>query len=128
MDSYGNAVTVWMQYDGVRYNIWANRYTAGSGWGTATLIETDDAGSAFDPQVAINANGDAVAVWQQYDGVRYNAWANRYTAGSGWGAATLIETDNGSVATRPHIAMDGNGNAIAVWPQSDGLRSNIRAN
>ncbi|TPW09101.1 MAG: hypothetical protein FD130_2655, partial [Halothiobacillaceae bacterium] len=53
-------------------------YTAGAGWGVAGLIETDNAGSASSPQVAIDANGNALAVWHQSDGTRYNIWANRY--------------------------------------------------
>lgn len=78
MDATGNALAVWFQYDGARYNVWANRYTAGVGWGTAGLIETDDAGSAYGPQIAMNANGDAVAVWYQSDGTRFDIWANRF--------------------------------------------------
>jgi hypothetical protein len=125
LDASGNAIAVWKQYDGARDNIWANRYTAGSGWGSAQLIETD-AGWALGPQIAFDSNGNAIAVWQQYDGTRYNIWANRYTAGSGWGSAQLIETDAGW-AGDPQIAFDSNGNAIAVWYQSDGARNNIWA-
>lgn len=33
-------------------------------WGTAALIETDDAGSAYSPQIAFDASGNALAVWQ----------------------------------------------------------------
>ena len=80
-------------------------------WGTAVLIGADNAGPADYPQIAIGANGDAMAVWQQWDGTRSNIWSNRYTAGTGWGTAALIETDGGG----PHIAMDANGNALAVW-------------
>ena len=55
-------------------------------FGTAALIETDNAGDASSPQVAIDTNGNALAVWRQSDGTRYNIWANRYTAGTGWGS------------------------------------------
>ena len=64
----------------------------GVGWGLPELIETDDADDADNPQVAIDANGNALAVWYQDDGMRTNIWSNRYTAGSGWGMAELIET------------------------------------
>lgn len=47
-------------------------------WGTAALAETDNAGSAVNPQIAFDASGNALAVWQQFDGTRYNIWANRY--------------------------------------------------
>ena len=97
-------------------------------WGVAATIETDNAGDATDPQIAIDANGNALAVWSQSDGTRTNIMANRYSAASGtWGAAALIETDNGN-ADSPQIAIDGNGNALAVWPQHDGTRFNIWAN
>jgi Bacterial Ig-like domain len=127
-DAKGNALAVWQQTDGTRYNILANRYVMGTGWGTATLIETDNAGDATSPQIAIDANGNALAVWQQSDGTHTNIWANRYVVGTGWGTATLIETDNAGDATSPQIAIDANGNALAVWQQSDGTRTNILAN
>jgi hypothetical protein len=128
IDPNGNAIAVWAQSDGTRLNIWANRYVAGTGWGTAQLIETDNAGPALYPRVAMDANGNAIAVWNQSDGTHYNAMANRYAAGSGWGTATLIETDNTGNVGSPTIAMDANGNAISVWAQYDGTRYNLWSN
>jgi len=133
IDANGNAIAVWEQTNGTgflsRKDIWTNHYTTNSGsWGTAQLIETSNAGSAEFPQISIDANGNAIAVWVQYDGTRYNIWANRYTLGTGWGTAELIETDNAGYASDPQIAIDANGNAIAVWRQYDGTRYNIWAN
>jgi len=119
IDGSGNAIVVWQQFDNTRYSysVGTNRYTAGSGWGAATVFETS---SGVPPAIAMDANGNAIAVWQGSGGIR----TNRYTAGSGWGAATLISTGGGS----PQIAMDANGNGIAVWSQYDGTRHNIWAN
>lgn len=128
MDGSGTALVVWQQHDGTRYNLWSNRYTAGTGWGSSALIESDNAGDATDPKIAVNASGNALAVWVQHDGVRRNIVANRYTAGAGWGAAGLIETDNAGGATDPQIAIDANGNGLAVWTQDDGMHVNIVAN
>ena len=47
-------------------------------WGSATLIETDNAGDALYPQVALDTDGNGLAVWEQSDGTRQNIWANRY--------------------------------------------------
>lgn len=127
-DGSGNALAVWDQYDGVRVSIYANRYTAGSGWGSRSLLESDSAGHAYLPQVALDASGNASAVWEQSDGARYNIVANRYTAGSGWGSAGLIETDNTGGAHAPQVAIDASGNALAVWYQFDGTRQSIYAN
>ena len=125
-DSSGNAIVVWDQYDGLRYNIWANRFN-GTSWGMAGLIEADNAGNAEYPQIALNSSGNAIAVWQQDDGGRFNIWANRFN-GTSWGTAELIEADNAGNAWHPQIAFDSSGNAIAVWTQWDGTRYNIWAN
>jgi len=135
IDPSGNAVTVWQQDDGTSYSVRANRYTPSAGWGMAVLIEIDDTGSAGRPQVAVDPSGNAVAVWEHYDGSSRSIWSNRYTPSAGWGTAVLIETDDTSSSNNhptqwhyPQVAVDPNGNATAVWRQSDGTRFDIWSN
>lgn len=78
MDSSGNALSVWCESDGVRNNLWANRFISGIGWGTAALVETDNAGDVAAPQVEVDGSGRAVVVWVQNDGTRNNIWAARF--------------------------------------------------
>ena len=127
MNASGDALAVWEQHDGARWNIAANRYAPGTGWQTVQLLE-QDTGNALAPQIAIDAGGNALSIWSQTDGSRYNIWANRYVPGTGWQTAQLIETDNAGAASNPQIAMNEAGNAFAVWRQSDGTRFNIWAN
>ena len=56
-----------------------------------------------------------IAVWRQDDNINDGLlYANRYTANTGsWGTEALIGNGNGSVF-QPQIAIDGEGNAIAV--------------
>jgi len=122
----GTAIAVWGQYDGAQVSIWANRFDGGT-WGTAELIENDNAGSAEKPQVAMAPDGTAIAVWRQYDGAQFSIWANWFDGGT-WGTAELIENDNAGSAEKPQVAMAPDGTAIAVWRQSDGTRYNIWAN
>jgi probable HAF family extracellular repeat protein len=126
-DQSGNAIAVWYQNDGTLLSIYANRYVAGAGWGTATLIETEQLGYAYLPEVAVTPSGDAVVVWYQSDGIRYNIWSNHYAVDNGWGVAELIDTDNAGNATNPRVAVDQNGDAVAVWSQSYGTNSHIWA-
>ncbi|UCF44111.1 MAG: hypothetical protein JSV99_04100, partial [Planctomycetota bacterium] len=123
VDSAGNAVAVWRQHDGSWDSIWSNRYVAGTGWGTAELIE-ENVGTADYPQVAVDSAGNAVAVWSQIFGTYRSIWSNRYVAGSGWGMAELIE-ENVGTAEYPQVAVDSAGNAVAVWYQSNGWLWNI---
>jgi hypothetical protein len=120
----GNAMAVWRQWDdqGIANSIWANQYDVASGWGTATLIETGS-GVADNPDVAMNSSGNAIAVWKQSDGTFDRIYANQYVVGQGWGTATPIENQNGNTDF-PKVAMDGNGNAIAVWQQKNSVGAN----
>lgn len=124
LDSSGNAMAVWQQQSNSYYSIYANRYIAGSGWGDAELLENDDAGHAHSPQVTFDGSGNAITVWHQYDGTRYNQWANRYTPEDGWGTAILVEDGDDSSASAPRIASDHNGNATAVWSQDESIQTN----
>jgi hypothetical protein len=117
MAASGDAIAVWPQQD----DLWANRYVPSAGWGTAEPIEagSDDASWATS-HVAINSNGQAVAVWRQYDAydyAKFNLFANRYVPGAGWGTAELMESDNVLDVYAPRVALDPNGNAIVVWSQ-----------
>jgi hypothetical protein len=127
-DAAGNAITVWEQYAGATANVMASRYSAGSGWGTPVLIETNDAGSAFTPQIVIDADGNATALWSQRDAAAFtfNIWTNRYVPGSGWGSAVAID---GQVepAQAPALGVDASGRVVAVWEQTVGALTHLWA-
>ena len=124
----GNAVVVWDQSDGTRYDIWSNRFTPAGGWGKAERIEADDRGDANSPDEAMDLEGNVVAVWHQSDGVRFGIWSTRYSSGGGWGTAERIATDTAGDARDPRVAMSPSGDASAVWRQSDGMRDDIWSN
>ncbi|MDG6226195.1 MAG: hypothetical protein QCI82_11880 [Candidatus Thermoplasmatota archaeon] len=124
----GVAVVVWYQSNGAMYDIWANTYTITAGWGDAELIETYDTGNAFGPMIDMDGSGNAMAVWRQQDGTIYNVVSNRYTSGSGWGTAEIIETGDGQVQPPTNVALDDDGNALATWSQWDGSKYNIISN
>lgn len=127
-DAQGHTMAVWEQFDGERFNIWANRKAPGQGWGVAQMIETDNAGSAYNPRVAIDSQGNAVAVWQQFDGQHSRIAANRFMVGTGWSTAQWIDAPNSLDAHAPQVSFDSQGNAVAVWQHKEGQRTRIAAN
>jgi hypothetical protein len=128
VDPQGNATAVWTQHDGVRLNTWSRRYTPTGGWGTPVLIDAGGAGHARLPRVAVDPQGNAIAIWHRQDVSRTNIWSNRYTPAGGWGTPVLLATDYVGGNIYPRVTLDPQGKATAVWPQSDGVRYNIRAN
>jgi hypothetical protein len=108
---------VWPENDFNGQYVMANRYTAGSGWGTATMISAN-VDTTRASQIAIDANGNGVAVWEQYNGTPTSVldiMANRFVAGTGWRTARSITTDKTHDAKAPQVAFDSKGNALAVW-------------
>jgi len=119
-DGQGNAVVAFLAYDGTRWNVRANRYTPGSGWGAVNAsLETSDF-TASSLRLAVDHAGNAVAVWLQSDGSATSVYANRYVVGSGWaGTGTLLDS-LGTTGQSPGVAVDSSGNAMAVWNQYNG--------
>jgi hypothetical protein len=77
-------------------------------WQTAQ--ETSGSGNVNpqNPSVAMDSNGNLVAVWQDTDGL----WSNCYLNGLGWQTPQLLWP--GSVL-QPSIALDSSGEGFIVW-------------
>lgn len=124
VDSLGNAIVVWYQSDGTADSIYASRYDAASGtWGSAQLIESITETCWF-PQVVIDPDGDAIAVWTTWSELH----TNRYDVVTGeWGIAAPIASVRS--LGYPEIAVDASGNAMVVWNDTDSsMNAYIRAN
>ena len=126
MADNGSAIAVWELHDGARTSIWAS-HVDGSAWAAAEMIESGESGNALFPQIAMAADGNALAVWDQHDGTRTVIFVNRFD-GAAWGAAEPLATDNTGNAYSPQVALDGAGKAVAVWEHRDGSRYSIWAN
>lgn len=119
MNPSGSAVAVWAQNDGTRANIWANTYSPSIGWATPELIETNNKGTANNPKIVMDSQGNAHVVWIQSEGVwgfDDSIWANIYRPGLGWSVAFPIENELPEANT-PDISVDSSGNAMAIWNQ-----------
>lgn len=126
----GRAVVLWDMYDSSlgRSVVLANSYAPGTGWDCAVTLAEADTGDDSAPRIVMDGSGNAIAVWQRYDGIRANIRAIRYAAGAHWDcAATLIQKETGEDGRNPVIAMNGGGTAVAAWQQSDGSVSTIHA-
>jgi hypothetical protein len=121
VDSIGNAIAVWVD----NTNIFTNRYSLGSGWGSAHQLNTGYA--LKDPQIAMAADGTALAAWGIWDGGPYSAYGRRYTPAGGWEPARLIESGSGNVLCSPRIAIDRTGSAMTLWGQESNANGFIYA-
>lgn len=71
---------------------------------TISSIDQD----ASDPQIGIDASGNAVALWVENGFIK----SSNFSYGGTWSSATAISN---SGASSPRLAFDSTGNATAIW-------------
>jgi hypothetical protein len=126
-DSQGNALAVWAQYtvDFSQIDLWANRYVAGSGWGTAQIIFAGVGDRVARPLLGVDASGKAVVIWELRDDPHDSLphiMSSRFDPAAGWGTPVGIDTDSGVAISGVgfvKLAVAANGSAVAIWNQQD---------
>lgn len=83
-------------------------------------------GNSYVPQAAMDARGDAIAVWMHDDGTHYVVESSYRPEQGEWGGATLV-SQPGEEAGNPHVAIDGKGDALVIWRGEDEGEERLRA-
>jgi len=123
MNAAGAAVAVWTESGG---GVRASAFDPVAGTWTAPLSISRELAPGvrapgYTPAVAIDAAGNALAVWDDGSSVgtstRGSVWASRRLASTGaWTEPVQLDATTLD-ATHPQVAMDGAGNAWVVWLQ-----------
>lgn len=128
----GSSLLLWTQDDGTRTALRALRLDEnGIGCDDVRTIDGPLGGGAARADIAIDTKGDAIAVWEQFeggradDGSRSNIAFSRFDATSGsWLPATLAETTPGN-AVSPRASAAA-GTALLGWIQSEGGSDRVK--
>src|SRR6185369_10082323 len=127
----GRAVVSFIQVNGSVSNVYTNVYN-GSAWqSAATAVEdigtanANTMGAGVAPSVAIDPQGNATVLWLQRSGTQtvdslYVSRFNAATAAWSTPSSTALENSTTAVA-EAQIALDANGNGIALWLQGSTL-------
>jgi hypothetical protein len=118
VDPSGDAVAVWDLVQGSTGVVQAAFRPAGGTWQPAVDLSAPDH-SSLHARVAIDALGDAIAVWGHYDGTALVIQSSVRPSGGSWQAPATLTTDDRE-AQEPDVALDPHGDAVAVWRRSDG--------
>jgi PKD domain len=113
-DRGGDAVAVWSAKSGANNVVQAAFRPAGGAWQPAVGL-SGYGESASEPKVAFDGQGDAVAVWDAYDGFTFEVQAAFKPAGGAWESPVDLSSEEIPGAGEPQVAFDGQGDATAVW-------------
>jgi hypothetical protein len=126
IDQNGNAIVVWERFDGTNERIQAVRISSAGAVGSVMTL-SPTGGDAFDPQVAVDGNGNALVVWSRFNSVQNVDKIQAVTVS----AAGVVGTVQGLSAApgdaeAPQVGIDANGNAAVVWQHFDGSNERIQ--
>jgi hypothetical protein len=114
----GDGIITWQQSDGIDQRIHYAEYRDGGDWTAASPISPGGT-DAYNSQVAINDNGDAIIMWEQDDDTGYSQiWLSEWRNGIDWSTPFTI-SPSGADVHEPQLAMNNNGDAIITWHQFD---------
>ncbi len=126
VDAAGNATAVWTSISGPNSIIQSATKPFGGSW-SGTDILTDTGQDASLPQIAVDAAGNATAVWLRFYGTNNVVYAKTKKFGESWSVDPVGLSDPEHAANSPQIAVGAAGVAIAVWQTSNGANSIIQA-
>jgi microcompartment protein CcmK/EutM len=121
VDGAGNARFVWIEADGTTNKdvVKTRQRAAGTPFALGVVQDLSDSSqSASLPQLAVDGAGNAHFVWIRFDGTDDIVQARQRAAD---GSLSLVEdlSATGAQAYWPQVAVDGAGNATAVWVRRD---------
>jgi hypothetical protein len=131
-DSQGSLTAIW-DSGGEEGIIQSKTRPAGGEWSSAAVDVSGEDGLSSYPQIAIDAQGDVVAVWQQKDipaatGFHYFIQTARRTGG--WWSTPLTISREDGLAMSPQLAVDPDGEATVIWvwaPLATGTAAGLQA-
>jgi phosphoheptose isomerase len=117
MDADGDFVVTWATLD-LDEGLYAQRYNAaGVPQGTEFRVNFSINGRPFTPSAAMDASGDFVIAWSNFDfGYNYDIYAQRYNAtGVAQGTGFRVNSHTTSFQRDPSIALDADGDFVVTW-------------
>ncbi|HEX4114923.1 MAG TPA: PKD domain-containing protein [Solirubrobacteraceae bacterium] len=126
MDAEGNAIATWLGADAIES---ATRLASTGTWQAPVNVAPsglDAGGHPGGPELAVNGEGNAVIAWSgaSGNGANHIIQAATLVKGGAWQAPVELSSPAMNAAA-PHVALDPEGNATAVWSGAEGSNNTV---
>ncbi len=114
-DDTGDAVAVWRHWSAeyIRTSVYDASLDT---WSTSSVVSSQ---MTWDPEIAVNGNGDGVAIWTQYNNGGWDELHARAFTTGGWGTTTRMDENDDYYPFGARVAVDPAGNGMVVWIDGD---------
>lgn len=120
IDGHGNAMVLFRTSDGTQYNVYASYYSAASGWKKPVRVDTASGSAKYWLRVALNADGNGVAGWQEYNGIGWNAYVSFFNGTTQTWSAPIAVQSQFSTVYSVVVGIDDHGDVMAAYQAYNG--------
>lgn len=119
LDRSGNASAIWRQRGPSRIDLWANRYSVGSGWATAVKLEGWDDGDVISaPTGVMDSGGKVTLLWRQHRESADHLLISQYNLASDrWNDPNKVAETQAEGSYAPQLALDSADDITVIWSQ-----------
>lgn len=125
VDKDGNAIVLFWRDGGWDDGVYMRTYDVDSGWDELRRVANSDSGNVFLPKVAMNDDGAATMVFLSDDSAFSQVRGAALNPTGGFYPSEQISVNTLGDAADAQVAIDKNGNALALWAQGDGWKYNV---
>jgi hypothetical protein len=115
---FQNKRAIWTQFDDNHFIIYSSLKPYEGPWQPPINLSLPGQ-SAFNPQIATDALGNATAIWQRFDGHHFIIQTSTLLNEEEWQLPIDLSLP-GQDACDPQIALDVEGNKTAIWSRFNG--------
>ena len=125
-DSLGDALAVWDLHSGANWIVQSAGRPTGEEWHRAVNL-SEAGGNAYNPEVAMDGSGDAVAAWEAQAGKEWRVQSVVKASAGDWQAPVGLSETTAHGDVFPQVAIDAQGDALAAWQLYNGTAYLIQA-
>lgn len=120
-DSMGRIMAVWSEFNGSHYVIQSSSKNVIGSWTTPAQVSSCGF-DAFNPQVALDEYGNAIAIWARKNEDNFIIQSATKSFEKPWEQPINVSLSclSGQDASFPQIILNPNGGAYAVWQKNNG--------
>ena len=115
----GGSAAIWTQFQIPTFQVWGSSYDdVLAHWSDEVSLSSAGCTADPTPQLELDPSGDGFGVWSEISGNSRVIRASRMQKGIGFGQVFSLSTDTTATPSQNspvEIAVDLNGNAVAIW-------------
>lgn len=121
-----HAITAWVQSNGGRTEVWANRTEYGQP-GQPMALHSGQSLAQDDVRMGADDLGNAMGMWTVRDGDARTLWTTHWPASGAPGTAQRLDNSASASVSESALGVDAQGRALAVWIHTEGDRARLWA-